>query len=507
MRELINIITEAGLTAGELGKHSGRYLKTLLSLATQGPVDVVPAAQKLYGTQVELSADTIQGVASAVETGEIGRLPKAPVFVVGGKEVKGSWGALQKSAAYTGIESKKAYNAGHLAELFMGLAVSAKFFNGGEPISVDQMIDMFQFAQVGQHQDREGRPTTNVQFDIQHDIHYTDVKGKNDNLHFKGVIPGVSAQEFLRMARTREFADDIAALLASAALFVNESQTMANSVERVKTDKNSNQIAVTSDGTTDAKMTKADLVLRVDGEKINLFSLKTYSTPTLGQISGTRFEALAEWFSTSFDLDIDEYQDWFDPALSKEQLHDNVFRLYDEVIYPQVEAEVEDQKPNKEAKIIQQLARSANMHARGSSMEDVEVVKLDDSVKSGGYKVLKFSDTIAEAMKKLDLHTRLIRGNKGRTIQILVEPAESLGRGRVWANLLCQFRSQLMGGYLRNYYEIGDIMVELTDISKTKSDDIDADELPHRTKIRPPGAKRERERRGYTKSEEPRQRR
>ena len=152
-------------------------------------------------------------------------------------------------------------------------------------------------------------------------------------------------------------------------------------------------------------------------------------------------------------------------------------------------------------------SRSANMHARGSSMEDVEVVKLDDSVKSGGYKVLKFSDTIAEAMKKLDLHTRLIRGNQGRTIQILVEPAESLGRGRVWANLLCQFRSQLMGGYLRNYYEIGDIMVELTDISKTKSDDIDADELPHRTKIRPPGAERERERRGYTKSEEPRQRR
>ena len=92
----------------------------------------------------------------------------------------------------------------------------------------------------------------------------------------------------------------------------------------------------------------------------------------------------------------------------------------------------------------------------------------------------------------LDLHSKLIKGPKGRTIQILVKPAETLRRGEIWANLLCQFRSQLMGGYLRNYYEIGDIMVDLSELKgvdtgqavgvKDPDDSMSADAIPSRPK-------------------------
>jgi hypothetical protein len=151
----------------------------------------------------------------------------------------------------------------------------------------------------------------------------------------------------------------------------------------------------------------------------------------------------------------------------------NIFSLYDRVIYPKVEQIVNDQQPGKEAKIVKQLAFAANFHARGNSMEDVEVVKLDDSLTTGDYKILRFSDSLYDAFKKLDLSTRYIakEGSKGRTIQIWVKPAEG-EKVTQGSHRLCQFRSQVMGGDLRNYFEIGPMMVALTQINKPIKENI-----------------------------------
>jgi hypothetical protein len=248
---------------------------------------------------------------------------------------------------------------------------------------------------------------------------------------------------------------------------VNEAAGVAGACQQVMKDPNSNQIVITSDGTSDSKGTKADLILSIDGSPVNLLSLKTYSTPTLGQMSGVEFDTLVRWFDTSFDLDIGKYKkDLTDENLSKDQVIQKIFQLYDQVIYPQVQAQVENQKSGKEAEIVRRLARSANLHARGDKLEDVEVVKLDDKLTSGSYKILHFSDNLYDAMKMLDLHVNYNSGAKGRTIQILVKPVDEIAHGQHWANLLCQFRSQIMGNYLRNYFEIGDIMVELTQVNK-----------------------------------------
>lgn len=492
MRKFIEIIIEKSLSPAELSmsKHGGKYLQILLKLAEAGPIAVSPEYIEKFGELVALAPETVQGIADVIAIGA--KLPAAPMFVLtNGSVVKGAWGALNKTVEYTGSE-KKTYNAGHLSELLMGLAVSAKFFYSGSDITVNQMISMFNMVKVDGHQGQDGKQTANVQFAMETDVVYQDIKGKADLLTFRGVIPGISAQEFIKFAQGGRFPTDLTALMASAVRYVNESETVSNSIMQVKKDPNRNTINIVSDGTTDSKLTKADLVLSIDGKKINLFSLKTYSTPTLGQISGTTFGALTEWFMTSFNLNIEKYKEHFDPELSKEKLHENVFKLYDDVIYPKVEKLVEGQKPNKESQIVKQLVRSANLHARGANLEDVEIVKLDDSVADGGYKILKFSDSIEDAMQMLDLHSKLIKGPKGRTIQILVKPADTLRRGEIWANLLCQFRSQLMGGYLRNYYEIGDIMVELSELKrldtgravgiKDPKSSMSADSIPSRPK-------------------------
>jgi hypothetical protein len=473
MRDIIDIISEAGLTPAELAKHGGQYLRILIDKATKSAVEISPDKRTQFGNAVKLAPETIAELQNTLKTGT--PLPAAPMFIINGKKVKGAWSALYKSGDYTGratpgtetgAAAPKTYNAGHLAELFMGLSVSAKFFSHGNPVTVQNIIDMFGHAELTTHiNPKTDKPTTNLQFEIHRDVHYPE--GKTDTMNFLAVVPGKSAQAFINQYNTHQFPADVQAVLASAVRYVNESETVKQGVEQARRDKNSNRINVTSDGTSDAKGTKADLILTIDGKPVTLLSLKTYGTDTIGQMSGVEFATLASWFKHGFDLDIKKYAHYFDPELGGDKIVQNIFKLYDEVIYPEVESIVEKQSPGKESKIVRRLADAANFHARGEKMEDVEVVKLDDTLAAGSYKILRFSDNLYDAMKLLKLEARKVGDaggtGKGRTIQIWVKPEEGVKVER-GANRLCQFRSQVMGGYLRNYFEIGPMMVKLTEL-------------------------------------------
>jgi hypothetical protein len=474
MRDLIDIITERGLTPAELGKHEGAYLQKLIDLATEGPVATEPSYIEKLGPEIQLSTGTIESLKASLETGSA--LPSKPLFVNNnGQEYSGAWGAINKGAEYTGLEAKKTYNAGHLAELFMGLAVSANFFNLGDPITVDLVIEMFKFAEVGTHiNPKTNKVTSNVVFTISQDIVYpATIKGQPDHLIFRGVIPGNSANAFIEQVNSGNYTADIQAVLASAVRYVNESASVKTSITQVQQDPNTNQINVTSDGTSDAKMTKADLVLSVDGKKINLFSLKTYGSDTLGQISGVGFDQVNQWFSTSFGIDLSKYRDRIDNAKTPAEGFKILLKLYD-VIYPEIETLVDHQTPGQESNMVKKFAEAAKYHARGASGEDVEIVKLDDKIKTGNYKILKFSDDLYDAMKELDLETRMLKGDNNRTVQIWVKPDDSKGMEK--ANKLCQFRTQKMGKSYRNYFESGIMLEKLTQINKDAEQEKETDQ-------------------------------
>jgi hypothetical protein len=351
----------------------------------------------------------------------------------------------------------------------MGLAVSAKFFNLGNVITVEQMVDMFTFSQISAHTNpKTNKITSNIVFTIDRDIAYpATIKSRPDHLTFKGVIPGKSAEAFVEQVKARQFESDIQAVLASAVRYVNEAPSVESSVKRVQQDPNTNQINVTSDGTSDAKMTKADLILSIDGNKINLFSLKTYSSDTLGQISGVGFDQVSQWFQTSFGIDLSKYKQQIEKTAAKSpaEAFTLLLKIYD-IMYPQIEKLVDDQTPGQEAAMVRQFADAANYHARGASGEDVEIVKLDDKIKTGNYKILRFSNSLYDAMKLLDLETKYLKGDKGRTIQIWVkpEPGVKVPKG---ANKLCQFRTQKMGDSYRNYFESGPMLEKLTQIDQS----------------------------------------
>ena len=485
---LLDYLNEASLTPAELAKHGGQYLSALIKMIQDGTsISIDPAYRNKYGDAAYIAPEMIKPLLAAHKG--TAQLPKNVLLVIGKETVSAPWGALFKGKEFTGLEGKKTYNAGHLAELFMGLAVAAKFFNLGQPTEPQQVMDMISHITAAV----DGK---NYKFHIQRQIEYPE-NSKNDTLAFLAVVPAASAEAFLAQAKARQFAPDLQAIFVSAIKYTNESVSVTESVKRVRADKNNNRVDVISDGSSDAKSTKADLTLKIDGTKVNLLSLKTYSSDTLGQISGTKFEALKEWFMIGFNINIDEYKNQFGDQLNNEQKLKAIFALYDTVIYPQFDALIARQSPGAEADIVKHLAKAANYYARGSSLENVEIVKLDDKIATGSYKILRFSDSLKEAMSHLDLDLKYIKGKtgKGRTIQIWIKPEadEKVADG---ANKLCQFRSQVMGGYLRNYFESGPMLETLTHIDT----DVPGTELPGDSEVvSSPRARRT--------SEKPRQRR
>ena len=470
MRDLINIITEKALSKNDLSKHDGKYLHILIDLIDQGqPLEVDPKYKEKFGEVVVGSRKNLPVLRRALKSEDTAEaLPKTIIIDQDGQELAVPLGALFKSRTFTGAAGKKEYNAGHLAEVMMGLSVCAKFLNFGEPITTEQVLDL-----AKQIQTAVVPGSTSLQVSLSQQIKYPVPSAKEDTLSFYSRVPMTSAQSFMDQVKNNKLAGDLSAVLASAVKYANESPGVARACEQVRQDKNRNKIEVISDGVSG---TKADLTLLIDGQSIRLLSLKTYSTDTIGQISGTKFDTLVKWFDYSFNIDISKYKKDFDPEkLDKDQMVANVMKLYDKVIFPGVKKACEQQSPGKEAQIVRNLARSAIYHVRGDADEDVEVVKLDDKIKEGNYKVLKFSDDLYEAMKHLDLEAKIVgEGDRGRTIQIWVKPDENV-KGSKGANKLCQFRSQVMGGYLRNFYEIGPMMEQLAKLPGREGIDVDKD--------------------------------
>lgn len=458
MRNLINIITEASLDPAELAKHNGKYLEVLIQLIGSGsPVAITPKDRARLGDAVQIDTSVLPALEKALKDPlNIKTLLPKKLPLKDGTTI--SWGNLFKGPEFTGLDVKKTYNTGHLAELFMGVAVFSKFANLGGDINAQQVMTVMTYLQQSTQKD-------SYVFELTKTVKYPETDSKEDTVVFKSLAAASSAQEFINQISTGKLASDLMAVLNSAVKFANESGGVSTACQRVRADRNNNTIQVVSDGSTDAKGTKADMVLSVDGQKVNLLSLKT-KTKTIGQYSGLSFQNIQKFFSVGLGIDITPYRGYLDPTLDEKTLINNYCtQIYDKVIYPQAKELIENQSPAKEASIVKQLSKAANIFARGESLEEIIIVKLSDSDATGNYKVMRYTDDLYEAMKLLDLDVAYTTREEGRTLQIIVKPTpgEKLGNK---INLLCQFRTQKTGGYMRNYFEVGNILEDLVTIDE-----------------------------------------
>jgi len=251
------LVVEKNLTASELVKHGGKYLRTLIDLVdADKPLPIDPEYRgRFTEPYAVINKDQIPLLQAALDNPDIkSALPKKVRMTIDGEEQEQPISLLFKGTEFTSLEQKKDYNAGHLAELFMGLCVAAKFFAIGETIRLDQIMDMLGHV----NSEIDGK---NYVFTVSSSIQYPDQGAKTDSLNFLARVPARSAEAFLKQAAVGKFDADLQAVLSSTIKYVNDSASVKQSTQRVRNDKNNNHIDVVSDGTSDAKGTKADLTL------------------------------------------------------------------------------------------------------------------------------------------------------------------------------------------------------------------------------------------------------
>lgn len=373
--------------------------------------------------------------------------------------------AMRGTGGADAPKARKEYNVGDIGECMMGMAVAGRILNLGDDIGVDQIKKFWPFItwQIGQ----EGA-VKSVTGSISRNVQYPEKGTAQDKLELKLVMNARSYQPLDAMFKSGNIAPDVAATIQSTVNYVNERNEIKNLVNTIRENKNSNTVRVISDGISDNVGTVADLIISIDEKPIRLISLKTGSTRTLGQASGISYENLNFFFKTALNVDISEFREELDSLQGIKDIKakyrtglDVLNRVYDEKIFPSLQAELEDGTVRKESEMIKTLARAANIFGRGRNQEDVIIVKLSDNPRSVGYKAMKITDNLYEALKALDLTVSKTNDANGRTIKIKVRKDPDV-KIKGDADLLVQIRSFYQSkGYIRNYFEYGDQLIDL----------------------------------------------
>jgi hypothetical protein len=106
----------------------------------------------------------------------------------------------------------------------------------------------------------------------------------------------------------QKFPPEVKGTILSALEYARNAPKIKAGIEQTAADPNTNTIEVVCDGVSDQKGTKADLILHIDGKRINLISAKT-GPSQLGQASGHEWTKQVTFFSTVFGVNVSKYQD------------------------------------------------------------------------------------------------------------------------------------------------------------------------------------------------------
>jgi hypothetical protein len=162
---------------------------------------------------------------------------------------------------------------------------------------------------------------------------------------------------------------------------------------------------VVSDGISDNKGTKADLVMDIDGERINLLSVKTGESQ-LGQASGHEWQKQEDFFKTVFGVNAKSYKKTWGTTNPE---HLTALReIWGKLVIPKIERLTGGNSNQKEAELIKSIATglirySNNINADTGDIETVDIVKLVTDPSSPGYSLLKIDHNLIQALNKVNL--------------------------------------------------------------------------------------------------------
>ena len=363
-----------------------------------------------------------------------------------------------------GGDNRKTYSIGDIGEAVMAAALFARVKNKGAEVNqknIEEAWNNSSWSGMNKSLAILGTNTT--------EINWGEPGNQPDTVTLEIKINKSGYEALNKMIQTGTINREVSTVIASALAYINSRPEIINLINLIKSKKSKNLVKIVSDGISSSKLTTADLYVSVDNKKINLISLKTGKTQTLGQKSGVTAEALNYFFMTALGMKIPEN---FVEELNQVQSIKNVKeknikgfsdirKIYDEFIIPTLTEKMADETAANETSIVKKLASAAVIFGRGGSTEDVILVKLSSDPKNIGYTVARFTDSLYDAMSKLDLEVNFkTKSPNTRTIQFYVRSEK-----KNIESLLVQIRSFYQSkGYVRNYYEYGNQLLALAKI-------------------------------------------
>jgi hypothetical protein len=463
-------LAEAGLVKTKLRRE---YLVNLAKAIEGGiPIDLVPDAHAKYGSSVVIKpkyAKLLRSVAKNAQANsanylvltndlpDISRLEtqdNEPLLLT----------SIEKSDILKG--GGKGYNVGDIGEIALGIAASIKFLKHGEEVTRKDFLSLALRLKFGSRLTKKGKVGGAMELTYTGRIKHKN--GKEDDMSLIIVANGPSAKKFREFIQNPEtFPADVAASIESALLYVKENGNIKNGIEYTANDPNTNIIEITCDGISDQKGTKADLVMNIDGRRINLLSAKTGKSQ-LGQASGHQWTNQQIFFKTVFGVNIAPFAKLW--GKTNDEHIAALQRIWSELVIPKCAGLAAGDNTSKERILVKTIAggliRYSNNIGAGGEVEVVDIVKLATDPSKPGYKLLRIDSKLTDALDKVNIIVTWPESRMGVNVYGLVPNTLKNGTVTQKKVSLCRFWSTVGGNILRTAVQGGDLLDELAAVAK-----------------------------------------
>lgn len=379
--------------------------------------------------------------------------PKHPVIPLG-------W--IDKSTEIKGKAENEDYNIGDMGEISLAVAATAKFLKLGKDCNVIEFVELAkQLVPETVLSPKTGKPLSSLRLawtgSLVHD------SGKEDVLKLVIMAPGRSVKSFVGLMDSIEtnekFPNNLKGTILSAIQYAHDNPKIKYGIEKTAADPNTNTIEVICDGVSDQKGTKADLLMDIDGDRINILSAKT-GPSQLGQASGHSWEKQEEFFKVVFGVDVKQHKKLW--GNTNEDHIAALYQVWQKSVIPKVLRLAGGDSVKKEIELVRSIGQglirySNNYDEKTGKSDTIDIVKLVVDPGSPGYSLMHVNSALATKLETTDLRATETAAGHGVKVVGNVNGRETL---------LFKARSYFSkaGGVIRTIIEGGELLDELATV-------------------------------------------
>ena len=257
--------------------------------------------------------------------------------------------------------------------------------------------------------------------------------------------------------------NEILGAIRSSVKYVNGNEGVKASVDYAVNDEGPNSIEINADGVSDQRGVKADLFLTMDGQTVNLLSLKAGDVKQFGQVSGYNFPQIQKFFDETFGVTVgSSHEEEFVPGDAKASF-EAIRNVYTGVTQ-KIQRELAGDNDANEAKFVERLYRGIEHHAtRGEDGTSLVILKATPN--AAGYTELQFGQKLRDAMELVDLDAEMVSDGPGKPAKLQIYGTTEDNKRALLLQVRSNYKSEGKG-YVRNIVEMGPLLKQLALVQK-----------------------------------------